>query len=149
VDEWGGAVGVVERVHRYSCRLAELMILTKPFRSGVIGAQISLLWDLSICSDLDTVVQAAARAVRGSVFDFCLTHIFFFFLVGRNSANFASARPRKLFAGYRLVSGSGAKLSEFRLGGCAKLVPGGALFGQTLQGATSDVQNCPHIQLDN
>ena len=53
---------------------------------------------------------------------------FFFFLVRRNSANFASARLRKSFAGCRLVCGGEAKLSEFRLGGCAKFSPGEALF---------------------
>ncbi|HEY3394376.1 MAG TPA: hypothetical protein VGK58_16805 [Lacipirellulaceae bacterium] len=38
------------------------------------------------------------QAVLGQFFDFCTTEIFFFFLVGRNSANFAPARPPKLLA---------------------------------------------------
>jgi hypothetical protein len=48
--------------------------------------------------------------------------------VRRNSANFASRARCKSFAGHRLVSGGEAKLSEFRLGGCAKFSPGEALF---------------------
>jgi hypothetical protein len=60
--------------------------------------------------------------------DFCLTEIFFFFLVGRNSANFAPACPRKSFVARRLARGSAAKLSEFRPGGGAKIVRGGAKF---------------------
>jgi hypothetical protein len=60
--------------------------------------------------------------------DFCLREIFFLFLVGRNSANFAPRGERKLFAGWRLARGGGAKLSEFRPGGGAKLFPGGAKF---------------------
>jgi hypothetical protein len=59
---------------------------------------------------------------------FCLTEIFFFFLVGRNSANFASARRCKLAARCRLACGGEAKLAEFRLGGRAKIAPGEALF---------------------
>jgi hypothetical protein len=53
---------------------------------------------------------------------------FFLFFVRRNSANFASARLRKSFAAHWLACGSEAKLSEFRLGGVAKLSPGGAKF---------------------
>jgi hypothetical protein len=53
---------------------------------------------------------------------------FFFFLVRRNSANFASARSRKSFADGWLACGGEAKLSEFRLGGATKIVPGEALF---------------------
>jgi hypothetical protein len=41
---------------------------------------------------------------------------FFFFLVRRNSANFAPGRCAKSFADWRLLSGGEAKLSEFRLG---------------------------------
>src|SRR5688572_8801484 len=53
---------------------------------------------------------------------------FFFFLVRRNSANFASRACCKSFAGWRLESGSGAKLSEFRLGVVTKSPRGEALF---------------------
>jgi hypothetical protein len=53
---------------------------------------------------------------------------FFLFLVGRNSSNFAPARSRKLFAGWRMGCRGGAKLSEFRSGGGAKLSSGGAKF---------------------
>jgi hypothetical protein len=53
---------------------------------------------------------------------------FFLFLVERNSANFTPPRPRKSLADDWLVSGSGAKLPEFRSGGGAKLFPGGAKF---------------------
>jgi hypothetical protein len=52
---------------------------------------------------------------------------FFLFLVRRNSANSASPRPRKSFAGCTFVRGSGAKLSEFRLGGVTKTPRGEAL----------------------
>jgi hypothetical protein len=48
--------------------------------------------------------------------------------VERNSANFAPLCPRKLFVAHRLARGGGAKLSEFRPGGGAKLFPGGAKF---------------------
>jgi hypothetical protein len=53
---------------------------------------------------------------------------FFLFLVERNSANFAPLSPRKSFVAHRLVRGGGAKLTEFRSGGGAKLSPGGAKF---------------------
>jgi hypothetical protein len=92
----------------------------------VIDAQNSWLWVLRICSDLDTGVQCAAlERVGESVLIFASAK-FFLFLVGRYSANFASPRPRKSFAGWRLVCGGGAKLSEFRLGGVTKIVPGEA-----------------------
>jgi hypothetical protein len=58
--------------------------------------------------------------------DFCITEIFFFFLVGRNWSNFAPPCPRKSFVDHWLVSEGGAKWSEFRPGGGAKLASGGA-----------------------
>jgi hypothetical protein len=67
-------------------------------------------------------------AVSGQAVDFCPSEIFFFFLVGRNSVNFAPRGARKSFAGCPLASGGGAKLSEFRPGGATKIVPGEALF---------------------
>jgi hypothetical protein len=52
--------------------------------------------------------------------------LFFLFLVVRNSASFAPPCPRKMFADWWLECGSGAKLSEFRPGGGAKLPRVGA-----------------------
>jgi hypothetical protein len=58
--------------------------------------------------------------------EFCTTEIFFFFHVVQNSTNFAPPCPRKSFVTHWLGRGGGAKLSEFRTGGGAKLSPGGA-----------------------
>jgi hypothetical protein len=54
--------------------------------------------------------------------------IFFFFQVGRYSANFASRAGSKSLAAQRFVCAGGAKLSEFRPGGGAKSFLGRALF---------------------
>jgi hypothetical protein len=54
--------------------------------------------------------------------------IFFFFLVGRYSFDFASPRGRKSLCGPRFGSGGEAKLSGFRLGGAAKPSLSEALF---------------------
>jgi hypothetical protein len=40
-------------------------------------------------------------------------------------------------------------LSEFRLGGCAKIAPGEALFVRHFEAGAADVQNSPHLFLDN
>ena len=73
--------------------------------------------------------------------DFCPSEIFFFVLVGRYSANFAPARPRKSFAARRLGHGSEAKLTEFRPGGGAKLSAGGAKRAESRElGAKSGVR---------
>jgi len=77
--------------------------------------------------------------------------IFFFFLVGRNSASFASARPRKSFAARRFVSRGEAKLPEFRLGGVTNFVSGGrnsSWSAISFPPDVADVQNSPHILLD-
>ena len=68
---------------------------------------------------------------------------FFLFLVRRNSGNFAPAYPRKLFAAHWLARGSGAKLTEFRLGGVTKTPRREAKFARILKAGTSDVQNSP------
>jgi hypothetical protein len=51
---------------------------------------------------------------------------FFLFLVVQYSANFAPTCPRKSFADCKFVRGGGAKWTEFRTGGVAKLFSGGA-----------------------
>jgi hypothetical protein len=72
---------------------------------------------------------------------------FFLFLVDRNSADFGPARPRKSFVAHQFVSGSGAKLSEFRPGGGAKLKlpPGGALFGKMGKRTEGDTRGQAHF----
>jgi hypothetical protein len=75
-----------------------------------------------------TLRATIAAVVARPVPDFCTSESFFFFLVVRNSANFAPARPRKSFAGCRFVRLGGAKLTEFRPGGGAKSPLGSAKF---------------------
>jgi hypothetical protein len=83
--------------------------------------------------------------VWDSVLDFRLTHIFFFFLVRRNLANFASACFCKLFSAQRLVSGSEAKLSEFRLGGVTKSPRGEAKFVSATHSFLMKGIRCPKL----
>jgi hypothetical protein len=83
---------------------------------------------LRSCLNFATQNGTVPSGAGGFAPRFCPTEIFFFFLVGRNSVNFAPARPRKSFAARRLVRGGGAKLPRFRPGGGAKSSPGGALF---------------------
>jgi hypothetical protein len=75
---------------------------------------------------------------------------FFLFLVVQNSGSFAPARPRKSFADCNFVPASGAKLSEIRTGGVAKLLSGGAKFVSNYKAPSScpDVQNSSLLLLD-
>jgi hypothetical protein len=57
--------------------------------------------------------------------------IFFFFLVRRYAVEFASPGGGKSLAGQRLVGGSEAIFSEFRLGGGTKSSTSEALFVTT------------------
>jgi hypothetical protein len=90
---------------------------------------------------------AAQQSIGAVVLIFASLNIFLF-SVGRNSTNFAPPRPRKSFTAYRLVRGSGAKLTEFRPGRGAKLLPGGAKFVRHFEAGASDVQNSPHVLLN-
>jgi hypothetical protein len=78
--------------------------------------------------DLHRAMFLGETQFRNGSHEFCTHENFFLFLVGRNSANLGPACPRKSFAGSWLACGGGAKLTEFRPGGGAKLHPGEAKF---------------------
>jgi hypothetical protein len=108
----------------------------------------SLLF-LSAFGGAQSATDLRPAAAPGS-FGGVLPHTnFFLFLVGRNSVSFAPACPRKSFVARRLLRWGGAKLSEFRPGGGAKLSPGGAKLVRNFAARASDVQNISLLLLDN
>jgi hypothetical protein len=81
-------------------------------------------------------VQSLGKALsywpnRGRSIGFCPRGNFFFFSVGRYSANFAPPRVSKLLAHRELQRRCGAILSGFRPGGWTLFTQGGALLVQT------------------